>query len=376
MIKRLLLALTLAGLLSPAFGAGTILYSLSQQLDSFGKPLAGCKFYTYVAGTVASPQNAYQDSALTIALPNPQTCDSAGRLPQMFLADGQIKVRLTDRNLLTQVVADNIQVIGNSSGGGGGGAVDPTTILSTGDIKTAYGTSPLTGFVRANGRTIGSATSGATERANADTQALFVYLWGVDGSLAVSGGRGATAAADFAANKTIAIPDFRGRVLASFDDMGNTAAGRLTGTTMTGVGIGAVSFGVDTRTIITSWLPAYTPAGTYSTSLTSGTLVGGTLNSGTLNGGSASVDSGSSVLKDGIGAQSLGGSGIGYGWSNLPTVGSLHSTGTVTGTVSGTVSGTVTGTVSGSITGTAQGGSSTPFSIVQPTIFVTTYLKL
>jgi hypothetical protein len=153
MLKRFLL---LAGLLSfgsPAFAAGTIPFSLSQQFDSLGHVLAGCQFYTIQAGTTSTPQSAYQDSALTIALPNPQTCDAAGRLPQMFLADGTIKVRLTDRNGVTQVVADNIQVIGASSGGGGGGTVDPTTILATGDMKVAYGTGVLSGFVgRTGGR--------------------------------------------------------------------------------------------------------------------------------------------------------------------------------------------------------------------------------
>jgi hypothetical protein len=140
MLKRFLLLAGLLSLGSPAFAAGTIPFSLSQQFDSLGHVLAGCQFYTIQAGTTSTPQSAYQDSALTIALPNPQTCDAAGRLPQMFLADGTIKVRLTDRNGVTQVVADNIQVIGASSGGGGGGTVDPTTILATGDIKVAYGT--------------------------------------------------------------------------------------------------------------------------------------------------------------------------------------------------------------------------------------------
>src|SRR5947208_1688739 len=83
--------------------------------------------------------------------------------------------------------------------GGGGGTVDPTTIFQTGQIIPMYGTGVLTGFVRANGRTIGSATSGATERANADAQSLFQNLWGADANLAVSGGRGASAAADWAA---------------------------------------------------------------------------------------------------------------------------------------------------------------------------------
>ena len=122
LIKRLGLAFAgLFAFVQIASGAGTIPFSLSQQLDNFGKPLAGCQFYTIVAGTTSTPQNAFQDSALTLPLPNPQTCDAAGRLPQMFLADGTIKVRLTDRVGVTVIVADNIAVIGASSGGGGGG---------------------------------------------------------------------------------------------------------------------------------------------------------------------------------------------------------------------------------------------------------------
>jgi microcystin-dependent protein len=231
MLKRLLL---LAGLLSlvatSAFGAGTVPgFSLTPQFDTLGKVAPGCRLYVIQAGTTSTPQNSYQDTGLTILQPNPIVCDSTGRLPQWFVADGSIKLRLTDKNGVQLFVGDNLLVVGPSSGGGGGGGtVDPTTILQTGDFKQVYGTGVLTGFVRCNGRTIGSATSGATERANADTSALFSFLWGSDPNLAVSGGRGASSAADYAANKTLTLPDCRGRVMAGLDDMGNSAAGRLT----------------------------------------------------------------------------------------------------------------------------------------------------
>jgi len=45
----------------------------------------------------------------------------------------------------------------------------------------------------------------------------------------VSGGRGSSALTDFSANKTITLPDLRGRVVMGLDNMGGTAAGRLTG---------------------------------------------------------------------------------------------------------------------------------------------------
>jgi len=67
----------------------------------------------------------------------------------------------------------------------------------------------------ANDGTIGSASSSATTRANADTQALYTLLWNnVSNTYApVSGGRGASAAADFAANKTIKLLSFMGRAI-------------------------------------------------------------------------------------------------------------------------------------------------------------------
>lgn len=211
--------------------AGSISLSLSQQFDEHGKPLGGGRLYFIQAGTVATPQNAFQDTDLTIPHPNPIILDAAGRVPAFYLADGVIKVRLVSKTGVQQIVQDNLLVIGPSSGGGGGGGgVDPTTIFDTGAIKIKYGTGSLTGWVRLNGRTIGSATSGATERANADCQALFEYLWNADANLTVSGGRGAAANADWTANKTITLPDAAGRVLAGLDDMGAGARGRLTST--------------------------------------------------------------------------------------------------------------------------------------------------
>jgi microcystin-dependent protein len=77
--------------------------------------------------------------------------------------------------------------------------------------------------------TIGSATSGATIRANADCANLYAHLWnGLSNTDApVTGGRGASAAADFAANKPIGGLDFRGVVRATFDSLGGNAANRL-----------------------------------------------------------------------------------------------------------------------------------------------------
>src|SRR5690606_10723240 len=111
-----------------------------------------------------------------------------------------------------------------------GGGVDPSAIFQTGDELWLKRSGPRSGWVRQNGRTIGSAASGATERANADTQPLYEYLWNTypADQCPVTGGQGISAAADFAANKRIATPDMRGYGPRGLDDMGNDPAGRIT----------------------------------------------------------------------------------------------------------------------------------------------------
>lgn len=90
--------------------------------------------------------------------------------------------------------------------------------FSTGDVKLTIKTTADSGWVLMSDKTIGDASSGATERANADTAALFTLLYGLtaDADCAVSGGRGASAAADYAAHKTIALPKALGRALATY----------------------------------------------------------------------------------------------------------------------------------------------------------------
>jgi microcystin-dependent protein len=82
----------------------------------------------------------------------------------------------------------------------------------TGTVIATIRAAAPTGWLLFNGDTFGSATSGAT-RASADHQELFLVLWAslTNTDAPVSGGRGATAAADWAANKTITLPDMRGR---------------------------------------------------------------------------------------------------------------------------------------------------------------------
>lgn len=137
-------------------------------------------------------------------------------------------------------VGDGLEVAGNAlrvkadgssiAVSSNGISIAPGAVRQVGEMIDYLGTTAPTGWVFADGRTIGGASSGATSRANADTEDLFTLLWGsyADSILPVSGGRGASAEADFTANKTIQVPDLRGRVAVGKDDMGGAAAGRVT----------------------------------------------------------------------------------------------------------------------------------------------------
>lgn len=146
-------------------------------------------------------------------------------------------------------------------------ATSVAAAVVTGAQIDYWGSAAPTGWVLASGRTIGNASSGATERANVDTEALFTLLWNSIGQTELpiqtsAGGastRGASAAADFAADKRLPLPDMRGRVSAGKDDMGGSAANRMTfgGSGVAGATPGA-SGGTETHTLTSAQVPNHT----------------------------------------------------------------------------------------------------------------------
>lgn len=112
----------------------------------------------------------------------------------------------------------------------------------TGVISFHAATAGQPGWLRLDGRTIGSAASGATSRANGDTFALFAYLWANYGNAALpiqdSAGaasvRGASAAADFTANKRLPLHAPDGDFLRVLDSTGAIDVGRGQGTHQAG----------------------------------------------------------------------------------------------------------------------------------------------
>lgn len=245
------------------------LYPLSrmQQTDSNGNLLSGARLFLFDGGTT-TPRIGYRDLALTTPHPNPILADAAGRIPLVYLADGYYRQRLTSDTGTLIFDDDGIPVLTTSSGGAGT-TVDPDSVLKTGDFKIAYNDQPQSGFVRANGRTIGSAASGATERANADTQALYEHLWGYT-NITVSGGKGASAAADYAANKPLVLPNSAGRMLAGMDNMGAGIQSVLTLATSGNTQNPGTIGGAETVTIQNAYLPVTSPW--TATATTGGTI--------------------------------------------------------------------------------------------------------
>ena len=118
------------------------------------------------------------------------------------------------------------------------GVVTYGSQFQTGDsLYWQYNTIRSGGWLWENGTTIGSAASGATQRANADTLNLYTMLWTdysnavlpIQDSTGAPSTRGISAAADFAANKRMPLLNKMNAVVVMKDGAGGAAlTNRLT----------------------------------------------------------------------------------------------------------------------------------------------------
>ena len=216
-----------------------------------------------------------------------------------------------------------------SNGVGSGSWTDASSIISdsawdSGDTKITFRTTAPTGWILFNeGGTIGDGSSSATVRANADTSDLYTIFWNAysNSICPVSGGRGASAAADFAAHKRLQLPPCGSRGLG--------VAGSGSGLTSRTLG---ATVGVETVVLVTANLPPYTPVGT----ITNGAI---------------------SISHNAItGSSTTGGGGFPCGGNGGATISASQGTTT--------------------FAGTAQGGTSTAINTMSPMIFLNLLIKL
>jgi hypothetical protein len=127
----------------------------------------------------------------------------------------------------------------------------------TGDLQDTISSTPKPGWLILNGTTtIGSASSGASI-ASAYAEGLYRYIWDrvTDTYAAVSTGRGANAAADFAANKTLTLPDTKDRIAMGVNSTIDEAMKTAGADSVTSTGTVGTS---GATTITTSTMPAHT----------------------------------------------------------------------------------------------------------------------
>lgn len=242
--------------------------SLIPWLDPSGAPYSGAKAYFFDAGTT-TPQTVYRDSDLGESQDHPVVANASGMFGAVFLTSGTFRLRLTDAYDVTIWDVDGISVPNTDAPDAPEGDTPVELLARTGDYKFRHGTGAHSGWVRCAGRTIGNAASGASERANADCEDLFLHLWTEDSTLSVSGGRGVNAASDWAASKTIALPDIRSRAIIGMAGMGNTPTGLIPSSMFNGGENGDVlgaTVGVSSITLTTDQIPSHNHTATADTS--------------------------------------------------------------------------------------------------------------
>jgi hypothetical protein len=129
--------------------------------DENGQIASGAKAFFFEANT-NTPLTVYTDQGLTTPHAFPVVASSRGVLPVIYLP-------YTDYRVLIRSAADvtiyDAPYVPNEAppSSGGGLVVTSTQIYRTGYVLMSPFDDPIDGFVRMNGRTLGSASSGATK---------------------------------------------------------------------------------------------------------------------------------------------------------------------------------------------------------------------
>ena len=188
----------------------------SVEVDVNGVPIAGARLFFYATGT-STPQDTYADVNLTTPNTNPVVADANGRFPNIWLSPAAAyHVQLWDA-----ATADNpegVQIWDADPVGPASGGVPTNAASFVGDVRNFAGpaASIPSGWLLCDGSAVSRATYAS----------LFAIIGTTYGA-----GNGTT---------TFNLPDARGRVIIGKDDMGGSAASRITTGT---AGINGVTLG-------------------------------------------------------------------------------------------------------------------------------------
>ena len=173
---------------------------------------------------VASPGANTQRNIKTLHLRNRAASPIAITIQH---TDGAVVSQLYQTTLQPEQTLQYIDEVGFLATGGGpgptgtGGGSGGVGFFLTGDVKLTLKVVADPGWVLMNDGSIGNPASGGTARANLDTQSLFMLLYAnipaliLQDNTGATVARGATALADFTANRRLVLPAVLGRALAA-----------------------------------------------------------------------------------------------------------------------------------------------------------------
>jgi len=327
-------------------------------VDQNGKPLTSGTVEFFIPST-STHKTTWQDAAETIPNQNPVVLDGAGRA--LILGSGSYRQLVKDRN--GNIVWDQITSSVGSGGGGGGtqtgdgdlvGTIKPwagmlapnqymfaygeevsrttfsvllTAMTSVQSIFCSSGSPTLTGFSDTTNFPIGAAVEVSCITAGFSTivsKTPSTITLAVNAVISVNVDATVFPWGNGNHTTTFNLPDLRGYVVAGNNNMGGAASTVLNSTyfgsdpNSTG-GVG----GSPSSTLLTANLPSYTPTGTVASTSSSIVLKGDLF---TVSPGPTSVDA-----------------------------------------PAGPTTLDITPTITSVFSGVAQGGTSTPFSLIQPT---------
>jgi hypothetical protein len=380
-------------LLNPALAqnAAILPQGKTQFLDNNGNPLSSGKVFFYIPSTTTF-KTTWQDAAKTTPNTNPVILDAGGRA--IIYGDGTYRqlVRTSANVTIFDAVTASAGTGGSTTGTGDGdlvgtvkswaGLVAPnqyvfaygqeisrityaafyTAVTLNQNVNCTSGSPILTGLsdtsqipagavlettcIAAGSTVLSKTSTTVTMNTNASLTTATTGVFFLYGN-----GNGST---------TFNVPDLRGYVVAGRCNMGGTDCTNLTST---GLGVTASATGAkgggQTKTLLASNLPPYTPAGNLGGNLTvgnGGISIGDPGHTHTLNNAGNLINSAAGT--------SFGGGGVG---ATVVVTNNVAVTGIdVVAHLGG----------GGTFTGTAQGGISTPFGIVQSTQTLNYIIKI